>query len=470
MKHFTTLTVALLASLTGCASLSGDDGFNRVQQIANDKLGTPLIRANDATQKSLIAERRRELLQAPLSMDRAVELALINHPGLQAEYWKLGLAQAAVVQATRLPNPHLALLRASHLDGGVREYKIEQVLTFNLFSLLTKPQEYAIASTDFIRTQNEVAHSVLRHAWMTRKAWVDAVAAQEAVKQAERALAASEASAELARRMASTGNINRLQQAREHSLYAEAAATLAAERGKQDAARLALARLLGLWGSDVEFTLPERLPDLPAQLPDPGALEKKAITERLDLQIVKLDTEALARQLGLTRTTRFINVLEVGPARVQEGPSGSPYKTGVEIAFELPLFDWGGAKVASAQARYERQLLLATQAAIDARTQVRQAIHQQHTQFEIARHYRDHILPLAKRISEENLLRYNGMLIGTLELLADTRAQIATIRAAVEARRAFWLAQADLDMALVGAVEVSAAAAPAIKTAASAGH
>jgi hypothetical protein len=42
-------------------------------------------------------------------------------------------------------------------------------------------------------------------------------------------------------------------------------------------------------------------------------------------------------------------------------------------------------------------------------------------------------VPLRKQIAEENLLRYNGMLIGVFELLADARAQIASVNAAIEA-------------------------------------
>jgi len=60
------------------------------------------------------------------------------------------------------------------------------------------------------------------------------------------------------------------------------------------------------------------------------------------------------------------------------------------------------------------------------------------------------VVPLKQRISEENLLRYNGMLIGVFALLADARAQIASVNAAIEAQRDFWLADADLQMALVG--------------------
>ena len=67
------------------------------------------------------------------------------------------------------------------------------------------------------------------------------------------------------------------------------------------------------------------------------------------------------------------------------------------------------------------------------------------------------------------------MLIGVFELLADARVQIATVNAAIEAERDFWLAQVQLDMALIGrpgldAAAAIAAAAPAAAAAADPGH
>jgi outer membrane protein TolC len=72
------------------------------------------------------------------------------------------------------------------------------------------------------------------------------------------------------------------------------------------------------------------------------------------------------------------------------------------------------------------------------------------TAYDVARHYRDEVVPVRKVIAEENQLRYNGMLISAFELLADARSQIASVNAAIEAQRDFWLADADLAMALVG--------------------
>ena len=191
-------------------------------------------------------------------------------------------------------------------------------------------------------------------------------------------------------------------------------------------------------------------------LPD---LERLALEQRLDVRAAKLAAEQTAKNLGLTRTTRFINVLEVGG--IYNTYNDAPSQRGYEIAFELPLFDWGDARVAKAEAIYMQALHRAAQVAVDARSQVREAYAAYRTSYALARHYRDEVVPLRKRISEENLLRYNGMLIGVFELLADARAQIASVNNYIESLRDFWIAQADLDMALIGKPSIAGPAGPA---------
>ena len=45
---------------------------------------------------------------------------------------------------------------------------------------------------------------------------------------------------------------------------------------------------------------------------------------------------------------------------------------------------------------------------------------------------------------------------GVFELLADARSQISSVNGYIEALRDFWLAQADLDMALIGTPSMTA--------------
>jgi outer membrane protein TolC len=259
--------------------------------------------------------------------------------------------------------------------------------------------------------------------------------------------------------MAAIGNFNKLQLAREQSFYADAALALARAEQAQLGSRERLTRLLGLWGAQTAFQLPERLPDLPEAPRELPQIERLALEQRLDVQGARLGIEQTARQLGLTRVTRFVNVFEFGLMR--NSSNEGPVQTGWEIGFEIPLFDWGGARVARAEGVYRQAVARAAAVAIDARSEVREAYGAYRTAYDIARHQRDERVPLARRISDENLLRYNGMLIGVFELLADARTQIATVNAAIDAQRDFWLAQADLDMALLGKPGLDAAAAVA---------
>lgn len=214
------------------------------------------------------------------------------------------------------------------------------------------------------------------------------------------------------------------------------------------ATREQLIRLLGLSGAQTAFTLPERLPDLPAQSLEQPDIEQLAMDQRLDLKAAREQVKLTARQLGLTRITRLVNGLDLDLGLSTDNEGGR--KRSWEVSFELPLFDWGDARHARAKALYEQSLHRAAQSAIEARSEVRESYLAYRTAYDIAAHYRDEVVPLSQLIAQENLLRYNGMFIGVFELMADARAQVATVTAAIEALRDHWLAQADLDLALVG--------------------
>jgi outer membrane protein TolC len=111
--------------------------------------------------------------------------------------------------------------------------------------------------------------------------------------------------------------------------------------------------------------------------------------------------------------------------------------------------------------------------AVNARSEVRESYSAYRTAYDLAKHYRDEVVPLRQRISEENLLRYNGMLIGVFELLSDSREQVRGVTDYVQALRDFWVAETNLQTALTGRSPGAGAAAIAAPTAASessAGH
>jgi outer membrane protein TolC len=445
-------TAALLA---GCATFGDDGGIAPARQAARERLNADVAWARSDAERTAIDGRVDELLAQPLSMEAAVQLALLNNRGLQAAFFDLGIAEADLVQAGRLPNPGFSFGKSRRGD----EIEIERSVHLNLARLIALPMLQRIESRRFEQARQQAAAKVLALAADARKAWVEAVASQESERYAQQVMDAAQAGAELARRMAVAGNFNKLQHAREQSFHADAALNLARAQQARLAARERLTRLLGLWGTRVDFRLPERLPDLPAAPRELPEVERTAIEQRLDVQAARAAVEQTAANLGLTRATRFVNVFELGLMR--NSSNEEPLQKGWEVGFEIPLFDWSGARVAKAHSVYMQAVNLAAQTAIDARSEARQAYAAYRFAWDIAKHQRDEIVPLKKRIADENLLRYNGMLIGVFELLADARSQIASVNTAIDALRAFWVAHADLEMALVGKPTLAAVGGPA---------
>lgn len=429
--------------LSGCATVSPDGGADAVSTLTKARTGHTVERTTETS-----APKRDstidQLLSQPLNAEAAARIALLNNRNLQASLAELGVAEADMVQAGRLRNPGFSF---SRLRNG-EDIEIERSIMFDLVGLLTMPIRSNIERGRFEATKLRVAADAVKLAGDARRAWFNAVAAQQTALYMEQAKDAAEAAAELGQRMAKAGNWSKLDYAREQAFYADATAQLARARHNATAAREQLTRLLGLWGKRAEYRLPDRLPDLPQAPKQSTDMETEAMRQRLDVQMAKLDAEATASALGLTRATGFINVLHAGYRNKSE--TGTSRSNGYEIELELPLFDWGGAKNAKAEALYMQSVHRTAETAINARSQVREAWSAYRTSYDLARHYRDEIVPLRKKISDEMLLRYNGMLTGVFELLADARAQIASVNAAIEAQRDFWLADTDLQMAING--------------------
>ena len=319
-------------------------------------------------------------------------------------------------------------------------------MLFDLLGLLTMPAAQRVEQGRFERAQLEAAVDAVGVAATARRAFFDAVAAQQLSTYAAQVQQAADSAAELARRMVQAGNFSVLSQLREQAFRADAAAQLARARQQAVAAREGLVRALGLSGAQLGFSLPERLPDLPAAPAAPRDAEQTAMATRLDVLLAKRTTAALARSLDLTRSTRFVNVLDAGFQN--QSNRGEARRDGYRIELELPLFDFGSARTARAEALYMQALHHTAQVATDAQSEVRESLAAYRSAYELARRYRDEVVPLHQRISDETLLRYNGMLVSVFDLLADAREQIGSVVGAIQAQRDFWLADTDLQTAL----------------------
>ncbi|PAK12415.1 TolC family protein [Burkholderia ubonensis] len=448
--------IAVMALLAGCTTFSRDGGFDTVSSAAKERLGKDAVIVRTEDDRNAAAKRMQELLAKPLAMDDAVQVALLNNRGLQASYAELGLSEADLVQAGRLPNPGFTFSRTRAGNGDL---SIGRTFSANVLGLLTLPFAARIEGRRFEQTKLETADAMLKVAADARRAYVNAVAAEQAARYAEQVKDSADASAELASRMRQAGNFSKLDHVREQAFYADAAAQLAKTRQQAVAAREKLTRTMGLWGAGTQYTLPDRLPDLPKARPDLQDLESYAMQNRLDIQAAKLQTQGVASSLGLTKATRFINALDVGYVNNYETDKG--HEHGYEISIEIPVFDWGGAKVARAEAIYMRSANQLARTAIDARSEVRESYSAYVTSYDIAKHYRDEVVPLRRTISDELLLRYNGMLASVFELLADSREQVGAVNSYIDSLKDYWLAETDLQQAVGGHLPRAGATQPA---------
>jgi outer membrane protein TolC len=449
MQHFISrrspIAIGLAALvMTGCASFSPDGGLDAVSTITSERTGQPVRFQKADSNAHAATDTVRDLLAKPLTPDSAVRLALLNNQGLRTAFAELGVAEADLVQAGRMRNPGFSFGR---LRGG-SDVEIERSIMFDLVGLLTIPIRHGIEQRRFEQAKLQAAAQAVQLAADTRRAYFNAVAAQQTAQFMEQAQSAADAGAELAQRMAKLGNLSKLDQARQQAFYSDATAQVARARHNAVAAREQLTRLLGLWGTDTAFKLPDRLPDLPKAPVDTANVEQQAMSQRLDIQMARQDVAVTAGALGLSKKTGVINVFDAGLMNKSE--TGSARANGYEIELSLPIFDWGGARTAKAEALYMQSVHRTADIATRARSQVREAYSAYRTTYDLATHYRDDVVPLRKKISDEVLLRYNGMLAGVFELLADAREQIGGVNASIEAQRDFWIAETDLHAAING--------------------
>jgi len=441
------LLIAVL-SLSGCASFSPDGGITAVSDLASQTIKKDVAFVRSADEAERVNGAVKRLLARPLTADAAVQAALLGNKGLQAAYNELALAETSLVEQSLPPNPSFSLSRISG-DGAS---EAERQVVGNILALATLPVRSDIERDRFRQAQLKAALETLRLAAEVRRAYFRAVAANELVGLLTDAKSTAEATANLAKKLGETGSINKLDQAREQVFYAEVTADLATARQNEASSRERLARLMGLWDGDLGFRIPNRLPPLPRQPSTLPAIEADAVGHRIDLQIARIELVALAKSLDLTTATRFVTLLDVaGIDRRTRDPNTPPFRErGFDIAFQIPIFDGGEVRVRRAAETYNLGFNRLTEKAINVRSQARDAYRVYRSTYDIANHYEREILPLRAIITEEMRLRLSSMQVDVFALLTEARQRVASLRAAIDAKREFFLAQSDLLTAVNG--------------------
>ncbi|HEX8375732.1 MAG TPA: TolC family protein [Geminicoccaceae bacterium] len=336
------VALAGLALLAGCAATS-PASQGTAPTIGDAVRGTgygryvPLPRSG---YDRALAERVAALAARPMTAEDAVEVGLLADPNIRSMLLEYQLQREGVIG-------RLA-------DGrGEAAEPVEWRLVDHVMTNRNRG-----AGGDGIVFQNsqgygelyaDVAGEVLERANAVRRAYYEAVAANEAAALQDRLLEAAKATAELANEQYRSGTLSRLDQSRRQLAYVEAHKEQVQARQAATAAREALNGALRLSPEARGWPLPERLPDLPAARPEIADVVDLALRNRPDAiaagvsgaasplgaRIAAEARDAYAKMLTAYDTARFQREAVLPAARAHLEEMQLHYNAMLEDAYEL---------------------------------------------------------------------------------------------------------------------------------------
>ena len=489
------------AVLAGCARVEPGPDYERAREHVERSTG--VARLFDPRREAEDAELVRAALDGGLSADEAVQIALLNNPQLQAALYEIGVARADLVQAGLLSNPVLGVALRLPAGGGLANVDLD--LAQNIAELWQIPVRKRVAMRDLARTILEVAQQAVATATEARQRYYAARAARRRLEIARQNVQVSEQILELTvfRRQAGAGSELDINLAR--GIVLEARRNLAEARLAADSSLRALAELLGLVTRADALELLDPLPDPPRHRIDPERTVALALDRRLDLRAAREAAQA-AEQALILEYRRILPTLDVGVAMERDArqrlggrklladtarasiaagrltaPDIQPRSerqrerrrdviTGPLISLELPLFDQNLAQIARARIVYEQRLAILDGLERGLYQQVRDALDQATTAWDVARFYREQILPQSSLSLQMARDSYRAGKVSILTVLDAQRTWLTVRQAYIDAleRAAASIPQLELAVGatLADVLRAAAATQPATRPAA----
>lgn len=339
--------IAFTVFVAGCAAAPVRDDSGVQNSIGIAGVGAPRLPLNgesylDAT-----------WFVEPLTVDRAVQAALLNNPQVRAELTRLDSAHAERIQAGLLRNP-MGSFMVLRPEGGGR-FELDYSLMQSMFDLFARSKRMDVASAAQTRVQAEVMIQLIRVAQGAEAAYYDAISANGLVRLQQELLALEQSALTLQARQARQGIVAGSAVLVQQATTSQRSHELRTAETGQTKALSALAQQLGLSSAN-PLVLPDHLPALALSVfsePELQALAQKYRPELLatnsSIEQARVEKEL---QTGLLRNTDA----SLGIAGNRE--SSGFGMNGLALQISLPIFDTGRARSALSdseisQARYQ---------------------------------------------------------------------------------------------------------------------
>jgi cobalt-zinc-cadmium efflux system outer membrane protein len=432
--------------LTGCATVPKNAGFTEVQRLVADRIGQPIQWNGNTIDDQALQTDVDHMLMRDLTVDEAVQIALLNNRHLQATFEDLGISQAELVQAGLLKNPvfsgswRFPNRPPSATDA---EYAVSQ----DFLDLVVMPLRKRVAAQAFEATKKSVAQEIFELAVQTKIAYFTLQAREQLLTRLRLIVDLNQTAAELARRQHDAGTLNELGAINQQAIYDQSKADLSQTEAQLAADREHFNRMLGLWGAQTQWKIVPQLPPIPPHEIPLEHLESLAIRQRLDLAASRAQVAAFAQMVGIKETYRYFASIDVG-VDTEKSPDGQSV-TGPTLDLQIPIFDQGQAQVAKVKAQFRQFQRRFEAMAVDARSEVREARDRMVAQRSLAEYYKV-LLPERMKILNLTMQQYNGMLKGPYDLLLAKQTEVATEQSYIDAWRDYWIARTELERAVGG--------------------
>lgn len=475
------LALSAIATVTGCATVNPQPDYARSRELIAQSAGVTAV--YDPEKEGLSAEDLQSRLADGLTLDEAVQVALLNNRRLQGAFQEIGIARADWVQAGLLSNPTVGIGLMFPEGGGTSN--IQASLAQNIVDLWQMPVKRRLNERKVEQQVVQVARLAGELAVETKRAYYDAVAATELLGIARQSVELFQKSYDATRTRREAGTGTPLAENLQRGELLQAQLDLQdAELAARDTRRQ-LARLLSVDEEVASVELSDPLPPTVTPPADAESLVAVAREQRLDLQALRQSVLAGDAEIQLEYLRVFPEVMvgvsaERNESRALPGRdiaadfarsslrAGQPtvpdiqtrgerraaqeqdikFKIGPNIEMTLPIFDQNQAQIA--RARYGRVQAVKSyeDLYINIAQDIRAAVDQARTQWSTVAFYQDELLPQAERSLEFSSAAWQAGTADVLTLLASQRNLLATRRQYVTAHAAAAASLADLERAV----------------------
>ena len=446
------VAIGVTVLIAGCATIPSDRGIGDVSAMVTARDGLALRPPADETTEAQTIAR---LLGGELSAQDALRIAWVHNPRIRAEYARLGIVGADVLQAGRLSNPTLSAA-VLHPDVGGEANQVTFGLAQSFTDLLLLPSRSRLAKGEFERAKTQVGGAVIALTRDVEFAFYTLIGAQQVAVMRGSVAKSSAASAELAQRFFDAGNINDLALSLEKAAAAQAELNALSAQVAVADARSSLNALMGLPASETRWHVGSELRLPVAHEDDLSVLQQMADQQRLDLAAARQEV-ALARDaLDVTKSYRYLGNAEIGIETERE--TDRSRITGPTLALQLPIFNQNQGGILRAQSSVEFADAGLKALEIDVSNSVAVA----HAKVQAMRRSVEllgqRLIPLRERIVARTQQQVNYMLVGVFDLIRTKQEEYDAYQMYLEALRDYWLARTALALAVGAPLPSSAEA------------